>query len=53
LSFIGSVGDSELAIVVPEQQTFEPSAKSEDELISTSYRAAPATGFQENLGSKT
>jgi len=36
LSFIGLVGESEVAIVVPVQHTFEPSAKSDEELISTS-----------------
>jgi hypothetical protein len=53
LSFRRVVGDSELAIVVVEQHTFEPGAKSDDVLISTSYLAAPATGFQENFGSKS
>jgi hypothetical protein len=47
------VGESEVLIVVPVQQTFEPGAKSTDELISTSYRAAPGTGFQLKRGSNS
>jgi hypothetical protein len=47
------VGVYEVAIVGSLQQTFEPGAKSDDELISTWYLAAPATGVQENCGSKT
>ena len=53
MSFRRAVGDSDVAIVVVEQHTFEPGAKSDDELMSTSYFAAPATGFHENFGSKT
>jgi hypothetical protein len=51
LSFSTAVGEIEVAIVAPSQQTFEPGAKSEEELISTSYRAAPGTGFHEKRGS--
>jgi hypothetical protein len=36
LSFSTSTGDSDVAIVLPVQQTFEPGAKSTEELISTS-----------------
>ena len=36
-----------------EQHTREPGAKSRDELISTSYRAAPGTASHENCGSTT
>jgi hypothetical protein len=32
---------------VPEQQTFDPGVKSDEELTSTSYRAAPGTAFHE------
>ena len=45
------VGDSDVAIVVPLQQTFEPAAKSADGFTSTSYFAAPGMAFQENFGS--
>jgi hypothetical protein len=53
LSFSTEVGESEVPIVGAEQQTLEPDAKSTDGLISTSYLAAPGTGFQENFGSNT
>jgi hypothetical protein len=36
LSSSTCVGESEVAIVVPLQQTFEPGAKSDEELTSTS-----------------
>src|SRR4051812_43387556 len=45
------IGESDDAIVVPLQQTFEPGAKSTDGLTSTSYFAAPGIGSQENFGS--
>jgi hypothetical protein len=38
-------------VVSCEQQTFEPGAKSTDELTSTSYFVAPGTGSHENCGS--
>jgi hypothetical protein len=38
-------------VVSCEQQTFDPGAKSTEELTSTSYFVAPGTGFQENCGS--
>jgi hypothetical protein len=46
-----TVGASDVEIVSCEQQTFEPGAKSTEELTSTSYFVAPGTGFHENCGS--
>ena len=51
MSFSTSVGEIEVAIVAPSQQTFEPGVKSDEELTSTSYRAAPGIGFHEKRGS--
>ena len=44
-------GASDVDVVSCAQQTFEPGAKSTDELTSTSYFVAPGTGSQENCGS--
>ena len=44
-------GASEVDVVSCAQQTFEPGAKSTDELTSTSYFVAPGTASQENCGS--
>jgi hypothetical protein len=46
-----TVGANEVETVSCVQQTFEPGAKSTDELTSTSYFVAPGTGSQENCGS--
>ena len=46
-----TVGESEVDVVSWVQQTFEPGAKSTEELTSTSYFVAPATGVHENCGS--
>jgi hypothetical protein len=47
-----TVGASEVEIVSCEQQTFDPGAKSIEELTSTSYFVAPGTAVHENCGSK-
>ena len=44
-----TVGASEVEVVSCAQQTFEPGAKSTDELTSTSYFVAPGTGVPREL----
>src|SRR5918997_578231 len=53
LSRRSDVGECEVAMIVPLQHTFEPGEKSAVGLTSSSYLAAPDTGFHENNGSKT
>src|SRR5215212_9800805 len=45
------VGDSDVPVVGSLQQIFEPAAKSDEELTSISYLAAPGTASHENCGS--
>ena len=51
LSWKRPVGESEVAVVVPLQQIFEPGAKSDEVEISSSYADAPSTVPHEKSGS--